>query len=169
MTLLLMFIMSVTLFYILIVVSYAGKLNVYGIKGKLRKYLSGPFVILGIGYRISKSMDLDEGHEKKFFVSQSKWLLNSIQNFENNTAFFAIILREVLTAPVAQRNAFLESVRGSIIEKNIHKPTANKSDNKTKTKVTSPVSINSLLVATVKNSLSGIRDGDFVNAKYKIS
>lgn len=115
MSVLVIFFTGVILFYTLLVVSYAGKFRVYGVKAKWSKYIVGPYLMLKLGYSVSKKYQTDQKKPYKKVKSEFQWALMSMANFERDTAMFAVIIRTILLAKPAERKAFLASVGGSVI------------------------------------------------------
>lgn len=115
MSVLVIFFIGIILFYAILVLSYAGKFRVYGVKAKLSKYVVGPYLMLKLGYYVSKKYETDQKKPYKILKSEIHWAIMSMANFERDTAMFAVIIRTILLAKPAERKAFLSSVGGSVI------------------------------------------------------
>lgn len=115
MSVLVIFFIGVILFYTLLVVSYAGKFRAYGVRAKWSKYIVGPYLMLKLGYSVSKKYETDQKKTYRKFTSEIHWAIMSMANFERDTAMFAVIIRTIILAKPAERKAFLSSVSGSVI------------------------------------------------------
>ena len=115
MSVVIIFFIGVILFYTLLVTSYAGKLRSYGVRAKKSKYVVGPYLMLKVGYFVTKNYETDQNVPYKKFKSEIHWFIMSLANFERDTAMFAVIIRTILLAKPAERRAFLNSVGGSVI------------------------------------------------------